>query len=799
MRNTVLFVLLLAATHVFSQKCDNTLTGIITDLHDGSPLVDANVIVAGSEIYAQTDLDGEFKIPNLCDGTYSLQVSHSDCLTQGFTVRISGNTTKKFRMEHHLEELDQIVLKGKSSGENTKTLVENQISTEDLERFSSGSIGDALNSLSGVSSLNTGNTVVKPMINGLHSSRVVIINKGVRMEDQEWGAEHAPNIDINSVDNLTLIKGAGALQYSGDAVGGVIVANAPNAPVIDSLFGKTLLTGATNGRGFSVSTQLTKTSHSGWYGSVQGSLKKFGDFEAPDYVLSNTGVMEGNGSFTIGLNRYDHGFEAYYSIFKTEIGILRASHLGSAQDQVRAINSDVPLFIEPFTYDINPPKQNATHQVARINGFKRIDGLGKLSLHYDFQRNDRLEYDIRRGDDQDKASLDLELDTHTLMLDLDSFLNDDLRLKTGLMGSYQNNFADPTTGVRRLIPDYDKYDFGIYAVADYQYNDNWMFEAGARFDYTFLDAMKFYRTSLWESKGYDVLFPEFEVRKVGNQILTNPQLHYPNVSATLGTTYSFDNRSKIFLNYSVASRAPNPSELFSEGLHHSASRIEIGELDLNSEVAHNVSLSYKFQNEVLNISVNSFVNTIQGFIVIEPTGVQQTIRGNFQVWEYRQTDAQLLGFDWDVSYLFANNFRFNHQFSFLKGYDRIQDEALINMPPVNTQNEIVYQNPKIKNLRISLQSNYVFMQNEYPDNNFEVFIPETGTTELVDVSTPPDAYHLLNFSSSITLRSTNKSKFTIGLDINNMMNTSYRNYLNRLRYYADDTGRNFLLNLKFNY
>ncbi len=123
MKNTVLMVLLLAVTHVFSQECDNTFTGIITDLHDGSPLVDATIIVAGSEILVQTDLDGGFKIPNLCDGTYSFQVAHPNCLTQGFTVKVSGNTTKKFRMEHHLEELDQIVLKGKSSGENTKTIV----------------------------------------------------------------------------------------------------------------------------------------------------------------------------------------------------------------------------------------------------------------------------------------------------------------------------------------------------------------------------------------------------------------------------------------------------------------------------------------------------------------------------------------------------------------------------------------------------------------------------------------------------------------------------------------------------
>ena len=156
-------------------------------------------------------------------------------------------------------------------------------------------------------------------------------------------------------------------------------------------------------------------------------------------------------------------------------------------------------------------------------------------------------------------------------------------------------------------------------------------------------------------------------------------------------------------------------------------------------------------------------------------------------------------FDWDLNYRFEENFQFRHQFSFIKGYDRENDEALINMPAVNTQNELIYQNPRLRDLRLSLQSNYVFRQNEYPDNNFVVFIPETGTFEEVDVSTPPDAYHLLNFSSSVTLRSTEKSRFVLGLDVTNLLNTSYRDYLNRMRYYADDLGRNVLLHLKFYY
>jgi iron complex outermembrane receptor protein len=43
----------------------------------------------------------------------------------------------------------------------------------------------------GVSSLKTGSSVVKPVINGLFGSRVPVINNNVRLEDQEWGTEHA--------------------------------------------------------------------------------------------------------------------------------------------------------------------------------------------------------------------------------------------------------------------------------------------------------------------------------------------------------------------------------------------------------------------------------------------------------------------------------------------------------------------------------------------------------------------------------------------------------------------------------
>lgn len=799
MSKYTLLILLFSSITSISQNCDKTLSGSVIDQHDRSLLVEATIIVVGSNQVVQTGLDGKFTISNLCEGIYNVQVSHEDCLTKGFTVEISDNTIKTFKLEHHLEELNKITIQGNAYNNKTKTILESTISKRELEDYSSGTLGDALNSLSGVSSLNTGNTVVKPLINGLHSSRVVIINNGVRMEDQEWGAEHAPNVDINSVSNLTLIKGAGALQYSGDAVGGVIVAESAKVPVKDSINGKTLLTASTNGRGSVLTSQLTKSYQSGWYGVVQGTLKRFGDFETPDYILSNTGIFERNASLRLGLNRFDYGAEVYYSLFKNEIGILRASHLGGAQDQVRAINSDVPLVIDDFTYDIGEPKQDVTHQLLRVKGFKKFENFGKLSLQYDFQRNNRLEFDIRRGDDSGEASVDLELNTHTLMVDLDSPLTDVLKLKTGVMASYQDNFANPDTGVRRLIPDYDKYDLGAYAIIDYKFKENWTFEAGARFDYTHMDVYKFYRSSFWELRNYDELFSSIVLDEVNSQVLTNPKLNFYNSSATLGSVYEFNDKHKLFLNYSLASRAPNPSELFSEGLHHSASRIELGDLSFDSEISHKVGLTLQYENEKFNFSINPFINTINDFIVIEPTAVQQTLRGSFQVWEYRQTNAQLLGVDFDASYAFAENFLFNHQSSLVKGYDRTSDEPLISMPPVNTKNQIVFHKPTLNNLRLALQSEYVFRQNEYPDNNFEVYVAETETNEIVDVSTPTDAYHLLNFNSSIDFNVGEKSTLTVGFGITNVFNKSYRNYLNRLRYYADDLGRNYSLNIKYNY
>ena len=792
MRLFALLLLLCCSMQSYSQDCNNTLYGSLLDIHDGSVLTGATVIVAQTGVGVLTDLDGNFVISNLCSATYQLQISHPSCSTKAFSVLIKDDTQKTFKLEHHLESLNEIIVNGKKTNRATKSIYENLVDQKTITTFSSGSLGDALNSISGVSSLNTGNTVVKPMINGLHSSRVLIINNGVQMQDQEWGAEHAPSIDINAVGTLKVIKGAGALQYGGNAIGGVVIASAPKVPLLDSLYGKTIFSGSSNGLGGTVSSSLTRSNQNGLYTAFQGSLKRYGDFNAPNYNLSNTGVFERNIAATIGFNRIDYGVEAYYSLFKNEIGILRASHIGGAEDQVQAIASPVPSIINDFTYNIDAPRQDVTHHLARIKGFKNIENIGLISLQYDYQQNNRLEFDVRRGSNKDKASVDLVLDTQTLTIDVASDISEKLTTKFGIVGSLQTNYANPETGVRRLIPDYDKYSIAGFASGNYDINQKWVLEAGFRFDYTHMNVFKFYRRSFWQDRGYDNQFSDLVVEEIGNQLLVNPKLDFYNPSFTIGSKYSFG-LYKLFANYSLSSRAPNASEQFSEGLHHSASRIELGDLQFTSETAHKISLTLQKIGERVNFTITPFATKIDDFILIEPTGIRQTIRGNFQVWEYRQTQAQMYGLDLDANLSLTDNVRFVHQFSLVKGYDKTSNEPLISMPAANTLNSLVYTNPNFNNISIAIQSNYVFRQNEFPNTNFEVIILDTIQT--IDISTPPAGYHLLNLNITAAIR----PDMQVGLYVNNLLNTSYRNYLNRLRYYADDVGRNITLQLKYNY
>ncbi|MEW7277596.1 TonB-dependent receptor [Aquimarina sp. 2201CG1-2-11] len=793
-----IFLIGILSKSAFAQECNKTLTGKVIDFHDGIPLENAKVMVNNTATY--TNSKGEYTINNLCSTSYAFTISHENCNSQVVTLNISNVSSKDFYLEHHYTDLDQVDVLSQNQKKTTNSQAEGRLNKKQLEQYSDLSLGDALKEISGVNSLNTGNTIVKPVIQGLHSSRIIMMNNGVRQEDQEWGEEHAPNMDINAFDQIKVIKGAGALRYGGNAIAGVIITENKLTSLQDTIFGKSQVTASSNGRGGSANTTLNLGFKKGWAAKFQGTLKHYGDSEAPDYKLSNTGHREQSFSTSFGYTDFKQGFEAYYSFYNAKQGILRASHIGNVSDLIRAINSPTPLVIEDFTYDINAPKQETMHRLAKIKAYNRFKNLGKLELQYSLQYNNRKEFDIRRGDDRDKPSLDLELITHAAETSFLFDSNDDFTKHIGAQFTYQVNTPNPETGVRRLIPDYEKVNTGVFATSEIRINDVITVDAGIRYDFMQIDAQKFYKKDSWDERGYNTDFSSIIIADEGTQWLTDPTFEYHSVSASGGLNLKYSTSNSLLLNISYANRAPNPAELFSDGLHHSAAIIELGNLRFDQEKAAKLSLSSihngLFDNATVTISPH--LSYIRDFILLEPTGVDLLTRGAFPVWEYKQTDALILGVDFDYHMNVAKNLEFSTGFSYIYGEDTQLDEPLIHMPAPTIRTVLAYEK---ENWNLKLSNTTALTQNRYPDNNFDHDVIENGeiVAKLVDISTPPDGYSVVDLSGSYQLNLWNEKDLSLGATITNIFNTSYRDYLNRQRYYADNLGRNLTLNLIFNF
>ncbi|OMP30945.1 TonB-dependent receptor [Mangrovimonas sp. DI 80] len=784
---------------VNGQNCNIIFSGKIVDFHNGEPIIDATVHVESLDIYTTTDLDGKFILKNLCKGPLKVTFSHLSCETKTIEINLTENLERIIYLEHHVEELETIVVKGAEAKKKTTAAQETIIKTDVIDDYSSASLGDVIKQVSGVTSITTGSKIVKPVINGLHSSRVLVVNNNVRMEDQDWGIEHAPNIDVNAADNISVIKGAGTLAYGGDAIGGVVILEPKHPHSVDSLFGKTITGFQSNGLGYNISSSLHKTFESGWYANGVLGYKQNGDLKAPDYYLNNTGSKSFSASLQGGFKSFEKGFEVYLSHIDNEIGILSASHIGNTEDLVNAINNREPLVNEHFSYRIKAPKQDVNHTLVKATGFKRFKSFGKVNFQYDYQNNQRFEYDKRVGSDKNKPAVDLNLQTHSLRVDTKVDNLEGYIMDFGVSGRFQDNFANPDTGVRRLIPDYQKLDFGVYGIIKSYFNDKLSGDLGIRYDYNHIDSKKYYKTSRWEERGYDEDFSDIIIDDLGTQLLTNPKFSFHNISLSTGLLYNLNQKNEVSFNYSLSSRPPNPSELFSDGLHHSAARIELGDLRINKELSNRLGLSYRLNTKRIVMNLETYFNHINDFIYIKPTGTEATIRGTFPVWEYFQTNAILTGIDASFDVLLSNNWNFNNKSSYVYGQDTENDLPVIDMPSFRLSNTLSYSKANWKDLNIALNHEFVAKQNRYPDYNFETYIATSDSYVLVDISTPPAAYNLFNLSADATFDISNKMSLNVMAAVENIFDTSYREYLNRLRYFADDTGRNITVQLKFNY
>lgn len=774
-RKIFFLLLLLAPTSLlFGQvACSCILEGNVTSKETKETISGANIYIKGTNKFATSDQNGHFKIQSLCPGDYTLicKMSSFDAIEIPISIQDEANHNENFTLESHDEHLQEVIVSEKKS-ESSAQLHGNLSETERAERDGL-SLGEMLRGISGVQSLQTGSTISKPVIHGMHSARVIILNHGIRQEGQQWGSEHAPEVDPFVSKNIQVIKGPGGLRYGGDAIGGIVMMQPDALPDSAGLKGEIQSIYFTNGRQAVMSGMLEGGFNraNGWGWRVQGTLKNGGYIRTADYFLANTGVREENFSAAIGYKKNNWSNDFFYSHFHSEIGIYVGSHIGNVNDleksiaRARPFEAFTPL---EFSRKISRPNQDINHRLGKFKSQHKFASGQTMHATIALQTNERLELDVLRAG---RGINNLRFLLNTLTTELIWDESNTAKKWKGQFGFNVQTQGNLTSGRRvnapsltsSLLPNYFQHTWGIFAI-ERLVKEKFEFEVGLRADQKIIDVHRpkiNYSTRINRNKN-----------------------DFVGLSGSAGLKYHWSEKWTNHLILARAFRAPGVNELFSFGVHHGAAAFEIGDPNLQGESAYNASLNTLIDRKKLQIELGVYHNYIQNFIYLKPMvtrGVAEyftTVRGAFPVFTYEQINAVFRGVDAQASYQLTPNLAILHKTSIVQAYNTSGDGSFLVNIPAN---------------RFEYTLTYRWMQEkQYLSVGLIQVSRQTRVESGSDYSEPPKGYQLVQANWGINLK-----KIDVGIRINNALNTAYRDYLNRFRYFTDDQGRNISLRVLY--
>lgn len=760
----LVLLLLVSTPCVYAQPCTLTLKGRIMDENSVNPLDAAIVAMEGTFFTAITDERGRFQLNGLCVGNITLRISHIGCEPLLVSFYLQRDTLIKLKLNHEEHEIQEVAITAaKRESHHTQNTV--TIESKQLDNLRGLSLGETLKKIPGVYSMNTGATISKPVIHGLHSNRVLILNNGVRLESQQWGSEHAPEIDPYVAKRILVVKGANSLRYGSDAIGGVILVEPEPLPVRHGVAGDASMAFFSNNVEGNFSATLEGCHHRipafSW--RINGTYRRAGNSRSPDYWLGNTGVEEGNFSVALGYKQSRRGVEIYFSRFQTRLGILSAAHTGNLSDLQQAIERGKPLTEAQFSYTIERPYQQVTHYLTKANAYFQLKDGSNLSLQFAWQDNERFEYDKPHSYQQDKTRPGFYFQIQTINTDLE-WRHRQIKNVSGALGisavTQTNNFK-----YAYFIPDFWNFGGGVFAVERWT-KGNFELEGGLRFDYK---------------------WAQYFIRTTSLQFDTALNFYAP--SGNIGLEYHPKNNCSWRMNFGSAFRAPAPNELFADGVHHGAATYETGNRYLKPEQSFNLSTSVDFKSDFFSVNAEVFTNYILHFINLVPVQPPRlTIRGAFPLFAYQQQNALLSGSDVELTLKPQKDLEFYNKSSLLFARNVSTRDWLEQMPPLRFENGVKYTTAVNKKLK------EVFAAASVVNVLQQTFLPK----KVRDYAPAPSAYWLLNFEAGANF-SIRQNNISVSLTIDNAANFNYRDYLDRFRYYADARGINCALRLKWNF
>ncbi|SFH19701.1 iron complex outermembrane recepter protein [Pedobacter insulae] len=776
--------MLFLQTFVFAQQAQ--LTVHVTGAR-GFAINDARVTINGTrQIY--TDSIGQFVLSGIVGATYSLRISKQGYLNENRQIKLeSKNQSLTISLATLSHQLDEVLVKENRNlirkGEEVLNVA--VVNSDFIQRNLGGSLMKTLERLPGIKTIGIGSGQSKPLIRGLGFNRVVAVDKGIKHEGQQWGADHGLELDQFAAGEVEILKGATSFMYGSDAIAGVINVKPSRPPLKHTIAGNVDLIGKTNNNLYGTSVNLLGRNDKFFF-DTRFTYQDYDDYRVPTdrvYVydfevpitnnyLRNTAGKETGIHWSAGVIGEKSNTVFYFSNVHSKSGFFANAH-GLEPRKVAA------EFHDRSNSDIQLPSQEVNH-LKLINRTAYQFEQHKIELELGFQRNFRQEFNqyVNHGympanypsNLQIPKDLEREFDKKVLSANLrNKFILNAHQFTIGTNLEFQDNLIN---GWTFLVPSFKQYTAGIFIYDQLKLNETLILQGAIRYDYGKMKLAKY--TDWFESNDSQKLVRAENLTRNFNSLVWS-----------LGVNY---NPSKLFFKANIGKsfRIPIAKELGANGVNYHYFSYEKGDPGLSPEKSYQLDATLGWKERSWSLNISPFYNYFPNYIYLNPTANYDYFYGaGNQVFEYAQSKVIRYGGELEFNYKLTSflNAEILGEYLYAMQISGVKKGFTLPFsPPPSLLLNLTYS-PKDTKL---FKDSYFSADYRITGKQHHIVPPEKKT----------EGYQVINLQIGTSLHFYNQP-LRVSLQAQNLTNKKYMNHTSFYRLIAlPEAGRDIVLSLK---
>lgn len=462
---------------------------------------------------------------------------------------------------------DDIVVTAPLEGTRIESVQGTQVlRRDDIIQNLNGGLGESLSKQPGISTTFFGAGASRPIIRGLGEDRVRVLENGIGAIDASTASpDHAVTADGLDASRIEILRGAAALAYGGNAVGGVVNVIDDSIPTRarGKVYGDALASYSTVNKGTQGAINLGAEA-GGFALTLSGSARETEDYDIPGFSGSDGTGADGKAP------------NSWTSLRTAGIGASKIGDWGFIGAAVKNTSNEYGIPPEAVGEPGGHIEMDQTRYESR-GDFKVNAGIFNR-LDYGFQYSDyehtEFEGDGAPGTRFESKGWEGRVEAH----------HGEGKLK-GAIGLQYSDVDFAAFGDEAFITPTTTKDIGVFVIERWD-NESWGLEGGARYERRELDN---------ELAGKRT----FDSGSASGSIFVRP-LDGLFVSATAAYTQ----------------RAPTQIELFSDGPHLATANYEVGDSSLKQEKAFSIELSTRYDKGPWSVELNVFNMEFDNYIAL---------------------------------------------------------------------------------------------------------------------------------------------------------------------------------------